>query len=194
MKKACLILLMSFLLVSVSFAADKDVKVIMETVKGDIELTLNREKAPKTVDNFLAYVKEGFYDGTIFHRVIKGFMIQGGGFTESFDRKKTKAPIMNEADNGLKNDKGTIAMARTSNPHSATSQFFINTVDNAFLNHKSKSGSGWGYCVFGKVTKGMEAVSAIENTKTTIKAMMKDGPVETMVIKKVRIVEPKLSD
>lgn len=101
---------------------------------------------------------------------------------------------MNEADNGLKNDKGTIAMARTSNPHSATSQFFINTVDNAFLNHKSKSGSGWGYCVFGKVTKGMEAVSAIENTKTTIKAMMKDGPVETMVIKKVRIVEPKLSD
>ena len=127
------------------------VQVVMETSKGEIVLELHPDKAPLTVKNFLNYVEAGFYNGTIFHRVIPGFMIQGGGFTQDMAKKPTKAPIKNEADNGLKNDRGTIAMARTPNPHSASSQFFINTVDNAFLNYKDQTTSGWGYTVFGNV-------------------------------------------
>jgi len=133
-----------------AFAGEK-VKVLMKTNLGDIVLELDGDKAPKTVDNFVAYVKDGFYDGTIFHRVIPDFMIQGGGFTAEMERKQTRAPIPNEADNGLKNDRGTIAMARTSDPHSATAQFFINLKDNDFLNFRSKDVRGWGYAVFGRV-------------------------------------------
>ena len=138
-------------------AADKAVmhpKVRMMTNLGTIEIELDAQRAPKTVANFLRYVDKGFYNGTIFHRVIPGFMIQGGGFERGMKQKKTDAPIMNEADNGLKNDTGTIAMARTSSPHSASAQFFINAVDNTFLNHRDNTIQGWGYAVFGKVTQG----------------------------------------
>ena len=189
MNKICALLLTVMLFCSVSYAADVPTNIVFETVKGNIEIELYKDKAPETVANFLSYVKEGFYDGTVFHRVIKGFMIQGGGFDTNLTQKETKPPIKNEADNGLKNEKGTIAMARTSDPHSATSQFFINTVDNGYLNFKAKQGSGWGYCVFGRVVKGMEAVEAIESTPTTQKGMMGDVPAEPMIIKKVRIVE-----
>jgi peptidyl-prolyl cis-trans isomerase B (cyclophilin B) len=136
-------------------------QVTLETSKGTIVLELYPDKAPKTVANFLDYVKSGHYAGTVFHRVIPGFMVQGGGFTADGQQKPTKASVQNEADNGLKNDRGTIAMARTPDPNSASSQFFINTVDNAFLNFKSKTSEGWGYCVFGKVTSGMDVVDAI---------------------------------
>jgi cyclophilin family peptidyl-prolyl cis-trans isomerase len=136
-------------------------QVTIETSKGTIVLELYPDKAPKTVENFLAYVKAGHYAGTVFHRVIPGFMVQGGGMTATGQQKATRAPIQNEADNGLKNDRGTIAMARTNEPHSASSQFFINTVNNDFLNFKSKDVQGWGYCVFGKVTSGMDVVDAI---------------------------------
>ena len=136
-------------------------QVTIETSKGTIVLELYPDKAPKTVENFLAYVKAGHYAGTVFHRVIPGFMVQGGGMTATGQQKATRASIQNEADNGLKNDRGTIAMARTNEPHSASSQFFINTVKNDFLNFKSKDVQGWGYCVFGKVTSGMDVVDAI---------------------------------
>jgi cyclophilin family peptidyl-prolyl cis-trans isomerase len=136
-------------------------QVTIETSKGTIVLELYPDKAPKTVENFLAYVKAGHYAGTVFHRVIPGFMVQGGGMTATGQQKATRATIQNEADNGLKNDRGTIAMARTNEPHSASSQFFINTVNNDFLNFKSKDVQGWGYCVFGKVTSGMDVVDAI---------------------------------
>ncbi|GAF55611.1 LOW QUALITY PROTEIN: peptidyl-prolyl cis-trans isomerase PpiB [Psychrobacter sp. JCM 18901] len=132
--------------------------VELETNMGAIVIELNEEKAPKTVENFLNYVKSGHYDGTIFHRIIDGFMIQGGGMDAEMNEKPTNAPIENEADNGLKNDKGTIAMARTQDPHSATSQFFINVKDNDFLNHSGKNMQGWGYTVFGKVTSGMDVI------------------------------------
>lgn len=155
---------------------------------GDIVMTLSREKAPQTVNNFLAYAKSGFYDGTVFHRVIRGFMIQGGGLTTDMTRKPTLSPVDNEADNGLKNLAGSIAMARTSDPHSATSQFFVNTVDNHFLDFRSKSSQGWGYCVFGKVTKGMSVVQAIENTATTVKNGRRDVPRTPVIIKKVVII------
>lgn len=161
--------------------------VVMETSKGTITIELNEEKAPKTVANFLSYVDDGFYDGTIFHRVISNFMIQGGGFDESMQQKGTKAEIENEADNGLKNEKGTIAMARTSDPHSATAQFFINAADtNDFLNHTSKSGSGWGYCVFGRVTAGDDVVDAIRQVQTGSAGMHQDVPVEPVVIQSVK--------
>ena len=163
-------------------------RVQMKTNHGTIVIELNAEAAPKTVENFLGYVNEGFFDGTIFHRVIKGFMIQGGGFTPDMNQKKTKSPVPNEADNGLKNDRGTIAMARTMDPDSATAQFFINTVDNDFLNHQAKNARGWGYCVFGKVVEGMDAVDAIENQKTGNKAGHQDVPVETIVIEKAVVV------
>ena len=140
--------------------------VKLQTNMGDIVIELNQEKAPQSVANFLGYVNDGFYSGTIFHRVIDGFMIQGGGFTENFQKKGTKAPIQNEANNGLRNDRGTIAMARTNAPHSATAQFFINVVNNDFLNYRSATSRGWGYTVFGKVVQGMDVVDKIRKIPT----------------------------
>lgn len=158
--------------------------VKLETNMGSITIELNEEKAPITVANFLGYVDDGFYDGTIFHRVIKGFMIQGGGFDEKMSQKSTKATIENEANNGLTNDRYTIAMARTSAPHSATAQFFINGNNNDFLNHTAPTGSGWGYCVFGKVIEGMDVVDKIIQVKTGNKNGHQDVPVDNVVIKK----------
>jgi peptidyl-prolyl cis-trans isomerase B (cyclophilin B) len=164
-------------------------KVKLETSMGAIILTLNPEKAPATVANFLAYVREGFYDGTIFHRVIKGFMIQGGGFDAQMQKKETKAPIANEAANGLANLKGSIAMARTNDPHSATAQFFINTVDNDFLNHRAKNAKGWGYCVFGSVSEGLAVVQKIEQVATGRMGMYRDVPKRAVKIKKAVVIE-----
>jgi len=163
--------------------------VILNTNHGAITLTLNAEKAPQTVANFLSYAKDGFYDGTIFHRVIKGFMVQGGGFTPDMEQKDTKAPIENEANNGLTNNKGTIAMARTQDPHSATGQFFINANNNDFLNHTSETVNGWGYCVFGEVTSGIEVVEAIEAVTTGNNGYHQDVPVESVVIESVEVTE-----
>lgn len=160
-------------------------KVAIETTKGKIVLQLFPEKAPKTVANFLAYADAGYYTGTIFHRVIDSFMIQGGGFTINMEQKTPNPPVKNEADNGLTNDRGTIAMARTANPDSATAQFFINTSNNAPLNHKDKSPKGWGYTVFGKVVEGMDVVDAIGKVRTGNKNNMSDVPLEQVIIKKV---------
>ncbi len=165
-------------------------RVRLETTLGNIVVELNPKAAPKTVENFLSYVKAGFYNGTIFHRVIKGFMIQGGGFTEDLQQKPTQPPIPNEADNGLKNVRGTIAMARTPDPHSATAQFFINTVDNAFLDFTAKTPKGWGYCVFGKVVEGMDTVDAIEKQPTTAKHIGGDVPVTAVIIKSATWIQP----
>lgn len=159
----------------------------MITNKGEIVLELDAEKAPATVENFVSYAKSGFYDGTIFHRVIPGFMIQGGGFEPGMKEKDTQAPIKNEADNGLKNDLGTIAMARTPDPHSASSQFFINAKDNDFLNYSAPTAQGWGYCVFGKVTEGMDVIKAIEKVSTGNSGGHGDVPVDDVVIEKVTI-------
>ena len=158
--------------------------VELQTTAGNIRLELDDAKAPITVANFLEYVKAGHYDGTIFHRVIKGFMVQGGGFEPGMKQKPTKGEIQNEANNGLKNDKYTIAMARTSAPHSASAQFFINGTDNDFLNFKSESAQGWGYAVFGKVVAGSEVVDAIEKVKTGRKGFHDDVPLEDVVITK----------
>ncbi|MET1218066.1 MAG: peptidylprolyl isomerase [Glaciecola sp.] len=163
--------------------------VTLHTNHGAITLTLDAEKAPDTVANFLSYAKDGFYEGTIFHRVIKGFMIQGGGFTADMDQKDTKAPIQNEANNGLANNKGTIAMARTQDPHSATAQFFINANNNDFLNFSSETVNGWGYCVFGEVTSGIEVVEAIEAVSTGNHGFHQDVPVETVIIESVDVAE-----
>jgi peptidyl-prolyl cis-trans isomerase B (cyclophilin B) len=165
------------------------VTVTMETNKGVITLELDREKAPDSVENFITYAKSGHYDGTIFHRVIPGFMIQGGGFDTSMQQKDTNPPIKNEAANGLKNDKGTVAMARTNVPDSATSQFFINGKDNDFLNHTSPTPQGWGYAVFGKVTDGMDVVESIENVSTANKGGQQDVPVSEVIIEKVTVQE-----
>ena len=165
------------------------VTVTMETNKGVITLELDREKAPDSVKNFVTYAKSGHYDGTIFHRVIPGFMIQGGGFDSSMQQKDTNPPIKNEAANGLKNDKGTVAMARTNVPDSATSQFFINVKDNDFLNHTSPTPQGWGYAVFGKVTDGMDVVESIENVATANKGGQQDVPVSDVIIEKVTVQE-----
>jgi peptidyl-prolyl cis-trans isomerase B (cyclophilin B) len=162
--------------------------VRIETSKGTIVLELFEDKAPKTVKNFLRYVKEGKYEGTIFHRVIKNFMIQGGGMDEKMQEQKTFSPIKNEADNGLKNEAYTVAMARTMDPHSATAQFFINTVDNAFLNHTAKTEQGWGYAVFGKVVEGKDVVDAIKNVETGAWGFYEDVPKETVMITKAEIV------
>jgi cyclophilin family peptidyl-prolyl cis-trans isomerase len=159
--------------------------VVMETTMGTIEITLNDKKAPISSENFISYAKEGFYDGTIFHRVIDGFMIQGGGFTADMKQKPTKGMIKNEANNGLKNNRGTIAMARTSVVDSATAQFFINVSDNDFLNHRDESEQGYGYCVFGQVTEGMDVVDKIKNAKTGFKPPHQDVPVETIAITSV---------
>jgi peptidyl-prolyl cis-trans isomerase B (cyclophilin B) len=163
-------------------------QVKLTTSQGEITLKLDAEKAPKTVANFLAYVEAGHYDGTIFHRVIKNFMIQGGGMEPGMGQKQTKAPIENEAANGLKNKRGTVAMARTNDPHSATAQFFINTVDNDFLDFKSPSGQGWGYCVFAEVVEGMDVVDAIRSVRTGNKGFHQDVPVDDVVIRKAEVV------
>jgi peptidyl-prolyl cis-trans isomerase B (cyclophilin B) len=161
----------------------------LHTNHGSISLELDAARAPKTVENFIGYVKSGHYDGTIFHRVINGFMIQGGGFEPGMSQKPTRAPIANEAANGLKNDKYTIAMARTSDPHSATAQFFINVADNAFLNHTAPSAQGWGYCVFGKVVDGFDVVDKIKAVPTGRYGMHQDVPEADVVITKAEVVE-----
>jgi peptidyl-prolyl cis-trans isomerase B (cyclophilin B) len=163
-------------------AAAENPRVLLDTSKGEIILELFPAKAPDTVNNFLNYVDAKFYDGTIFHRVIPNFMIQGGGFADDMEQKSTQTPIKNEADKGLDNDRGTIAMARTNEPHSATAQFFINTVNNDFLNHKSKTAQGWGYAAFGKVIEGMDTVDAISAVKTATRGSYSDVPVEPVVI------------
>ena len=162
--------------------------VLMATSKGEVKIELFQKEAPETVTNFLAYVSEGFYDGTIFHRVIPGFMIQGGGFTEAMQQKPTKPAIKNEAANGLTNDTGTLAMARTNMVDSATSQFFINVNDNEFLNHKDTSMQGFGYCVFGRVIEGMDVVSAIERVATGRRGMHQDVPQEPIIIQSMKVV------
>ena len=163
--------------------------VIIRTTFGEIKLELDAEKAPKTVANFLSYARDGFYDGTIFHRVIDNFMIQGGGFDTDMRQKPTGEPIENEADNGLQNDFGTIAMARTMDPHSATAQFFINVKDNDFLNHSGKNPQGWGYAVFGKVTGGSEVLDKIRAVQTTSRGGHQDVPAEPVIIESVEVVE-----
>lgn len=163
--------------------------VILHTNFGDITLELNEEKAPASVANFISYVEDGHYNGTIFHRVIDGFMIQGGGFDKDMNQKSTKDPIKNEANNGLKNDLGTIAMARTSDPHSATAQFFINVTDNGFLNFSSETAQGWGYAVFGKVTDGIDVVNKIKGVSTGNQGMHRDVPKEEVVIESAEVVE-----
>ena len=163
------------------------VTVVMETSKGTIELELDRAKAPGTVANFVNYVKKGHYDGVIFHRVIPDFMIQGGGFTADMDQKATDAPIENEAKNGLKNVRGSIAMARTSNPHSASAQVFINLKDNSFLDYPGQD--GWGYCVFGKVTTGLDVIDAIAKVQTGSKGGHQNVPTEAVLIKSAKIKE-----
>ena len=162
-------------------------QVTFETSHGSFVLELDQGAAPETVENFLAYVRDGFYEGTIFHRVIAGFMVQGGGFTPEFKQLQTRAPIRNEADRGGENDRGTIAMARTSDPHSATAQFFINVVDNDFLNHRSRTAQGWGYAVFGRVVEGMDTVDRIAAAKTGSHGMFQDVPENTVVIQKTRV-------
>lgn len=164
-------------------------KVRLTTSKGDILLQLDPDKAPVTVENFRSYVSSGHYDGTIFHRVINDFMIQGGGLNAEMQDQPTNAPIKNEANNGLKNLTGAIAMARTSDPHSASAQFFINTSDNGFLDFRSETRDGWGYCVFGKVIEGMDVVEAIEETDTTSRRGHQDVPVEPIHITKAEVVE-----
>lgn len=161
--------------------------ITLQTNHGNIVIELDTVNTPKTAENFLAYAKNGFYEGTIFHRVINGFMIQGGGFDTDMKQKKTNATIENEADKGEKNKRGTLAMARTHDPHSASAQFFINVVDNNFLDHKAKNSHGWGYCVFGKVIEGMEVVDKIKAVKTTSHHGHDDVPVETVIIEKVVI-------
>ena len=169
-----------------AIAEDINPKVVFETSKGKIVLELYPDNAPETVKNFLNYIDSKYYDGTIFHRVIPNFMIQGGGFTPDMQRKPTQDPVKNEADTGLKNDRGTIAMARTGNPHSATGQFFINSKNNDFLNHKSKTQQGWGYTAFGKVVEGMKIVDAISAVKTKTTGGFQDVPAEPVVIKSAK--------
>jgi len=164
-------------------------KVQMTTTLGPITLELNSEKAPKTVENFIAYVKSGHYDGTIFHRVIKDFMIQCGGMDKDMNSKSTQDSIQNEANNGLANEYGSISMARTSDPHSASAQFFINTSDNAFLDFQSETQDGWGYCVFGKVVEGIEVVTSIEEKPTTTRNGHQDVPEDIIVIEKAVLLE-----
>lgn len=163
--------------------------VRLTTTMGEIVLELNREAAPKTVENFIQYVKDGHYDGTIFHRIIAGFMIQGGGMDESLSERSTRPPIENEARNGLLNDKYTVAMARTSDPHSATAQFFVNTKDNAFLNFTGENVRGWGYAVFGRAIEGLDVVDRIESVETTSRSYHDDVPVTPVVVEKAEVLE-----
>ncbi|MCC2616195.1 peptidylprolyl isomerase [Aestuariibacter halophilus] len=163
--------------------------VTLITNYGDITLKLFADKAPKTVENFLQYARDGFYDNTIFHRVIDGFMVQGGGFAPGMEQKPTRDPIANEANNGVSNATGTIAMARTNDPHSATAQFFINVNDNTFLDFRSESMDGWGYCAFGEVTDGMDVVNKIKDVRTGSAGFHQDVPVEDVIIERVEISE-----
>lgn len=172
-----------------TFKGEEKLMIELTTNFGVIKLKLDAEKAPKTVENFLSYVKQGHYDGTIFHRVIPGFMIQGGGFTKDMNQKSTAATIDNEANNGLKNLRGTIAMARTNAPHSASAQFFINLADNDFLNYSSPTPQGWGYCVFGSVVEGLDIVDKIAQVKTGNNGHHQDVPVESVVIEKARVID-----
>lgn len=183
-----------FLLSTLSFAtennmSDSQTKVKLTTSMGEIVIELNAEKAPISAENFVTYVKEGFYNGTIFHRVIPGFMAQGGGFDTDFKQKETHAPIKNEADNGLKNERGTLAMARTPDPDSATAQFFINYKDNGFLNYSSPTPNGWGYAVFAKVVEGMDVVDEMANVPTGNNGMHQDVPKTDIVIEKAEILD-----
>lgn len=190
MKKLITACAIALLLAANSNVFASNPRVRMETTKGVVVIELYPDKAPKTVENFLRYVNAGKYDGTIFHRVIKRFMNQGGGFTPDFKKVETFAPIKNEADNGLKNKRGTIAMARTGDPNSATNQFFVNTVDNTFLDHTSKSPSGWGYCVFGTVVDGMNVMDRIAKVPTGASGpFQQDVPLENIVIQKVSVIE-----
>ena len=163
--------------------------VTLHTNHGAITITLNADKAPQTVANFLSYAKDGFYNGTIFHRVIDGFMVQGGGFTPDMEQKETRAPIENEANNGLKNTKYTLSMARTMDPHSASSQFFINVADNSFLDFKSETADGWGYAVFAEVIDGTDVVERIKSVPTTFRSGHQDVPTEDVVIEKATMVD-----
>jgi peptidyl-prolyl cis-trans isomerase B (cyclophilin B) len=190
LRKTVTILMAGILLMAAGNVWAVSPRVKLETSMGVIVLELAPHRAPKTVDNFLQYVNDGFYDGTIFHRVIKGFMIQGGGLTKVMETKPTRAPIPNEADNGLKNRRGSIAMARTGDPNSATAQFFINTVDNRPLDFRDKTVQGWGYCVFGRVVQGMDVVDAIEAVETGRRAGYQDVPQETVVIQKATVITP----
>ena len=194
MKYAALVLLaaltLPFSLSAAETAKTVNPRVRMTTSLGVIDIELDAGKAPKTVANFLGYVDKGFYNGTIFHRVIPGFMIQGGGMTAGMKEKPTGAKIQNEADNGLKNLAGTLAMARTSDPHSASAQFFINTADNGFLDHRDKTMQGWGYAVFGKVTKGMDVVKKIEAVQTSNAGMHQNVPKQDVVIRKIVRLTP----
>lgn len=164
-------------------------QVLLKTNKGDITIELDAEKAPKTVENFINYVNAGFYNGTIFHRVINNFMVQGGGFEVGMAQKDTNATIENEANNGLKNDRYTLAMARTNDPHSATAQFFINVADNDFLNHTNPTPNGWGYAVFGKVVDGIDVVDSIKGVKTGSKGFHQDVPVDDVIIENASVIE-----
>lgn len=179
-------LFLALLLLGTAAAAAESPQVVLETSKGTIVIELDADKAPQTVENFLGYVESGFYDGTSFHRVIPGFMVQGGGFTADLGHKPTRAPIQNESKNGLSNLRGTIAMARTNDPHSATAQFFINLVDNRNLDARG----GWGYAVFGKVVEGMDAVDAIAKVRTGPRNGMGDVPIEAVVIQKATVKKP----
>ena len=196
MLKQKLILAFALALLTITAQADNHNTMLqMNTSMGSIEIELFAEQAPLSTANFLEYVNSGFFDGLIFHRVIPGFMIQGGGMDAQMREKSNNAPIQNEADNGLKNDRGTLAMARTSNPHSATSQFFINLVNNDFLNHSSKDARGWGYAVFGKVSKGMDVVDAIAQVSTGNSGYHQDVPKQPIVIESVELLAgatPKL--
>ena len=164
-------------------------KVLLHTTYGEITLELDAGKAPKTVENFLSYARSGFYDGTVFHRVIDGFMVQGGGFEPGMNQKPTQGSVDNEADNGLRNDTGTVAMARTSDPHSATAQFFINANDNEFLNHSAPTQEGWGYCVFGRVIEGQDVVTKIEEAPTGTSGGHRDVPREDIILERVEALE-----
>jgi len=166
-----------------------DTRVKLQTNQGDIVIELNAEKAPKTTENFINYVRDGFYDGTVFHRVINNFMVQGGGFEPGMKQKTAGKPIENEANNGLKNDRYTVAMARTSDPHSASAQFFINVADNDFLNHTAPTTNGWGYAVFGQVVEGTDVVDKIKGVKTGNRGFHQDVPAEDVVIEKAVVVE-----
>jgi len=188
---SCMVLIM-LVVVQSAAAADQaavNPRVALVTSKGRIVIELFPQKAPATAKNFLSYVDAGFYDGTVFHRVIPKFMIQGGGLTPDMKNKPTEKPVPNEADNNLKNTRGSVAMARTGDPHSATSQFFINTADNDSLNYREKTPQGWGYAVFGRVSEGMTVVDAISGVKTGNSGMFRDVPIETVVINKAERVK-----
>jgi peptidyl-prolyl cis-trans isomerase B (cyclophilin B) len=185
-------LVLALVMSALAVSAAEYVKI--KTSMGDIDVELFDRQAPATVKNFLNYADKGFYNGTIFHRVIKDFMVQGGGFDEKFNQKNTEAPVQNEADNKIANEKGTLAMARTNDPHSATAQFFINTSDNAFLNHTGKNSRGWGYCVFGKVIKGMEVVEKIQNVQTGNRPPHQDVPVKNVTIKEIVRYTPEQTE